>query len=401
MKNNRGAILGTAVLAALLTLTACGSSPSGDAKATDTKKTTGTPGSNIPALEKVEAIDVKDCTGTPKIAFIGGKTGVLKAVGSEVANGAKLAVDAFNVANPATKVELVEIDTKSQTSTIDKLVRAVAADGCVIGVVGPVSSVETFPIANILDTVDLSLITPSATNPELSAQKWTSFHRALGNDKDQAAAAAKYITETLKSKSTVVISDGSLYGKSVATAVELALGDAVAGTADTGQATDIESIKSAKPTAVFFGGDSTNAAALLMSLQAAGINVPFVGADALLDGLFTKAAGPAAEKAIAICLCAEPNLIEGGGRFVADYTAAFSKTPGLFAIEAFDAANFFLAAVKNGKTDRAAVNKYISSTPFTGLSKVLDFDAKGEIKGVQAYAYVFGKGDSVKGSLIG
>lgn len=406
MKSTRRAIASTAgVLVALVALAACGSSPAADKAGTDTKNTTQATGS-APQLEKVAPIEVKPCTGTPKLAFVGGKTGVLASVGSEAANGAKLAVDAFNAANPTAKVSYVEFDTKSGVGSIGTLVRPLAADGCVVGVVGPISSAETFPVANIIDTVDLSLITPSATNPDLSTQKWDTFHRALGNDKVQAAAIAKYLTSTLKSKNSVVVSDGTAYGKQLAYGVELALGDQMAGTVTFEQVSLIgpklmESIKRANPSAVFFSGDSANAALLLKALRTAKIDAPFVGADSLLDGRFAPDAGAAAENATAICLCAEAGRIPAASKFVEDYTAAFSKKPGHFAIEAFDAANFFLEAIKAGNTDRASVNKYIGSTPYKGLTKVLEFDAKGEIKGANAYAYVFGKGDDVKGVLIG
>jgi branched-chain amino acid transport system substrate-binding protein len=70
-------------------------------------------------------------------------------------------------------------------------------------------------------------------------------------------------------------------------------------------------------------------------------------------------------------------------------------TPGVYTTEAFDSANFFLEAIKAGNTDRASINKYVSTKSSKGLSKTLKFDADGEVSGADVNGFVVKNGKIV------
>ena len=70
-------------------------------------------------------------------------------------------------------------------------------------------------------------------------------------------------------------------------------------------------------------------------------------------------------------------------------------TPGVYTTESYDAANFFLEAIKAGNTDRASINKYVSTKSSKGLSKVLKFDAQGEVSGADVNGFVVKNGKLV------
>ncbi len=69
--------------------------------------------------------------------------------------------------------------------------------------------------------------------------------------------------------------------------------------------------------------------------------------------------------------------------------------PGVYTTESYDAANFFFDAIKAGNTDRASINKYISTKSHKGLSKVLKFDAQGEVSGADVNGFVIKNGKIV------
>jgi len=69
--------------------------------------------------------------------------------------------------------------------------------------------------------------------------------------------------------------------------------------------------------------------------------------------------------------------------------------PGVYTTESYDAANFFLAAIKAGNSTRATINKYVSTKSHKGLSKTLKFDAQGEVSGADVNGFVIKGGKIV------
>ena len=114
-------------------------------------------------------------------------------------------------------------------------------DEDIIGVVGPGFSGEsdTTPARRRTKPV-WSPSSASATDPKLSTNGWTTFHRVLGNDATQAPANAKYIKDTVGAKKAFVVDDASeLLGKGIADGVRDDLGDLV---------TDNDTVRRSGPT---------------------------------------------------------------------------------------------------------------------------------------------------------
>ena len=69
------------------------------------------------------------------------------------------------------------------------------------------------------------------------------------------------------------------------------------------------------------------------------------------------------------------------------YKKAYNSDPATYSAEAYDAANVFLAAIKDGKTSSADMMSFISSYTAKGVTKNVKFDAKGEPAEVTVWAY--------------
>ena len=52
-------------------------------------------------------------------------------------------------------------------------------------------------------------------------------------------------------------------------------------------------------------------------------------------------------------------------------------------------------AIKAGNTDRASINKYVSTKSHKGLSKTLKFDAEGEVSGADVNGFIVKNGKLV------
>jgi branched-chain amino acid transport system substrate-binding protein len=326
-----------------------------------------------------------------KIGFFGALTGDAANLGINIKNGAELAVTEYNSKNADCKVSLVSFDSQGDPSIAPGLAQKAVTDKKLVGIVGPAFSGESKAAGPIFAQAGLNTITASATNPALSENGWKTFHRILGNDATQGPAAAKYIKDVLKADKVFVSDDTSEYGKGLADIVKKDLGSAVVATDQTaadGKQDDfsptVTKAKASGASVFFYGGYYSNASKLVKQLKDGGFTGTFVAADGVKDDGFIKGAGASADGAIVTCPCLPPDQAP---EFAAAYKKAYNSDPATYSAEAYDAANVFLAAIKDGKTTSADMMSFISSYSAKGVTKNVKFDAKGEPAEVTVWAY--------------
>lgn len=341
------------------------------------------------------------------IAFFGALTGSAANLGINIRDGAKLAVDTYNKANPNCTVTIKDFDSEGSEDKAPAVATQVINEENVIGVVGPAFSGETDATGDAFNEAGLATISASATRPSLAEQGWKTFHRILGNDASQGPSAGNYIKNVLKAQKVFIIDDQSAYGTGLAEEVQKVAGNA-GGTDKVqgdGQQTDfsatVTKVKSSGADAVFYGGYYQNAGLLVKQLREAGVKAKFVAGDGVKDEGFVKAAGnSAAEGAIVTCPCNPPEKVEG--TFFQDYKTATGREPGTYSAEAFDAANVFLAGVKAGKGSRQDMLDFIGTYDAKGITKQVKFEANGEIakQNIVVWAYVVKAGKIVSDQEI-
>jgi len=328
-----------------------------------------------------------------KIGFMGDLTGANKALGINIRNGAKLAFDAYNATNPKTKVTLVEYDSQGDPKQASALAPKAVDDG-IVGLVGPAFSGETADTGGIWQEAGIPFISASATRVALATNSWTTFHRVLADDGFQGPGVAKVITGPLAGKKIAVIDDASEYGKGLADAVNdalktggatVAVREAVAasGTDVPNYSSTITKIKSAAVDVIFYGGYYAQAGPFAKQLKDGGVTAKFVSGDGSLDPAFITGAGAAASGALLSCACALINDAATGAQktFYDAYKAAFNVEPGTYSPEAYDAATAFIDAIKAGHTDKASILTFVNGVNFDGVSKHIEFETNGNIKG--------------------
>lgn len=326
-----------------------------------------------------------------KVGYFGPLTGDAANLGINIKNGAELAVNEYNAKNADCKVTLVSFDSQGDPSIAPGLAQKAVTDKKLVGIVGPAFSGESKAAGPIFAQAGLNTITASATNPALSENGWKTFHRILGNDATQGPAAAKYIKDILKADKVFVSDDTSEYGKGLADIVKKDLGSAVVATDQTaadGKQDDfsptVTKAKASGATVFFYGGYYSNASKLVKQLKDGGFTGQFVSADGVKDDGFIKGAGAASEGTIVTCPCLPPDQAP---EFAAAFKKAYNSDPATYSAEAYDAANVFLAAIKDGKTSSADMMSFISSYSAKGVTKTVKFDAKGEPAEVSVWAY--------------
>ncbi|HEV2088571.1 MAG TPA: branched-chain amino acid ABC transporter substrate-binding protein [Cryptosporangiaceae bacterium] len=332
------------------------------------------------ATSDTPAGDDKKCGG--KIAIFGAFTGANAGLVLPSLNGAKLAVKQHNEKNPDCKVTLQEFDTQGDPTQATPIANKVAGDQSFTSVIGGHFSGESKATMPIYQAGGLVMVSPSATAIELTAGNNKSFHRVVGNDATQGAAAAVYFKDVIKGKKVFVINDGTTYGKGIAEETAKGLGPLVAGT-DTVQekqtnfAATVSKVKSAGADAVAYAGYTNEAAPLLKQLRAAGVTAKFLGFDGLYDPAFISGVGPGAEGAVITCPCLPAD--KAGGTFAADFEKEYGNPPGSYGAEGYDAAKVLLDGYAAGKTTRKELLDWVDSYDKAGVSKDIKFQENGDV----------------------
>jgi branched-chain amino acid transport system substrate-binding protein len=329
------------------------------------------------------------------VGFFGALTGANAQLGININNGVKLAIDQFNAKGTGPKVVLKEYDSQGDPTQASTLANKVISDKTV-AIVGPAFSGESKTADPILEQAQVVNISPSATDDSLSTHSFKYFHRIIGKNAAQGAAAEKYIAGHLKAKTIAVIDDNQQYSVGIADVVRgavkndsitVAVSDHIDPKAQDYSST-VNKISAAKVDAIFYGGYYAEGGRLLKQLRDAGVKAPFVSDDGAADQKFVDSAGaPAAEGAVMTLASPDATKVPAAAKFVSDYTAAYGTGPGTYSAEGFDAANDILAAIGAGKTTGPDINTYIGANPYTGITKTIQFDANGDVQGGSVYLY--------------
>lgn len=313
------------------------------------------------------------------LAFLGALTGDAGALGQNMVNGIKLALSENDAKNPDCKIGLKPFDSQGSPDVAPGLATQIINDDSIVGLIGPGFSGESLATGKTFYDAGLPSISPSATNVTITQQKWSTWHRVIGNDDAQGKADAKYLTETVGAKKVFVVDDGQDYSKGLAGTVKAALGSAMVDSdqiavKQTDMSAVVTKVKTSGADAIFYGGYYTEAGLLAKALRQGGFTGTFMSGDGAEDANFVKIAGAQAANGAVLSAPAGPA------------PSGFAAT-GLYATQAYDATNIFLAAINGGAKDGKAINDFIGSYTGTGVSGPIAFDDKGDIKETKIYAY--------------
>lgn len=328
------------------------------------------------------------CSGVA-LAMAGALTGPNAALGQNILMGAKVALDAHNVANPDCQVELKEFDTEGDPQKATQVAPQIVGDTSVIGLLGPAFSGETKATGAIFNQAGLLALTASATNPDLTANGWTTFFRGLANDAVQGPALARYIVNALGHESVCVVQDNTDYGVGLAEQVVEALGGAAnescaaevkAGDKDFSAAVTL--IDGSDADAVFYAGYYAEAAPFVQQLRDGGVELPFITADGANDPQFVAQAGTASDGSVLSCPCGP-----APEDFAAEYEQMNGQAPGVYSTEGYDLMTILLRAIDSGITDRAGLIEYVRTYSGEGLARTYEWDDTGELTSALVWIY--------------
>ena len=323
------------------------------------------------------------------IAMAGPLTGADAPFGGNVRDGAQLAVDQHNAANPGCQIQLKAFDTEGDPQKATAIAPQIVDDAAIVGLVGPTWSGETKATGSVFDQAGLAALTPAATNVALSEQGWKTFFRGLSSDGVQGPSLANYLKNVAGVKKACVIDDSTDAGVGQADAVRQTLGP-ITDTAcnisvkkgDKDFSAAVTQVKNQSPDVVVYASYYTEAALLLQQLRDAGYTGLFSGPDGLKDPQFVKAAGQAAEGAILSCPCGP-----APASFSDEYSKKFGQAPGTYSVEAYDLATILLTGIDSGAVTRDALLEFVRGYSGQGMAREYRWTDTGELTSNMIWIY--------------
>jgi branched-chain amino acid transport system substrate-binding protein len=337
-------------------------------------------------------------------------TGGDAAGAKRIMNGALLGISQANDANVLPGYTLKPLVLNDATPTAGQYDPAQAATNArkmvsnekVLAAIGPEMSGSAKAMVPILSEGNLAMITPAATNPDLTNPQFAAqympggkpvFFRTVTTDAFQGPNMANYFAETLGVKSIYILDDSGAYGVGLADAFQAQA--AKKGIKILGRdrldptASDYSSIltkvKSLGAGALYFGGVAQAGVKLVKQAYDIVPNIPKGAGDGMYSPDVTTGAGfPAAEGWY--ISNASPHLTDDTklAEWVQAYQAKFGESPDDYAITSYDGVQVILAALKKATEGgamptREAVRAGIAGASVPTLQGTVSFDKNGDI----------------------
>ncbi|HEX5343024.1 MAG TPA: branched-chain amino acid ABC transporter substrate-binding protein [Duganella sp.] len=351
-----------------------------------------------------------------KIGHVAATSGPIAHLGKDNENGARMAVEELNakgvlIGGKKYKVVLLAEDDagdpKQATAAAQKLV-----DAKVQGVIGHETSGTTIPASRIYYDAGIPQITPSASSPQYTRQRYNTTFRNIANDEQLGPALARYAMQSLQAKRIAVVDDRTAYGKGLADEFSktvkrtgAATGSSIVSTQFTNdKATDLTAIltaiKATKPDMIFFGGMDAVAAPMLRQMKQLGLPIKFMGGDGMCSDSVPRLAGDGMSDGQVICAEAggvEPSQEKG----MADFRAAYKKKYGIevqtYAPYTYDALMTMVEAMqKAGSPDPAKYLPVLAKIKHKGVTGNIAFDARGDVQDGVLTIFTFKNGKRQK-----
>ena len=328
-----------------------------------------------------------------KIGVAGAHSGDLASYGLPTVKAAELVASDINSSGGINgrKIELLVEDDVCKPEVATNTATKLVSQGVDV-VIGHICSGATKAALPIYRESGVIVISPSATNPELTQSgDYPNFYRTIASDDAQARAEVDFAIQELGAKKIAVIHDKGDYGKGLAEyarkfiersdLAEVALYEGVTpGALD--YSAVVQKIKRSDADAVIFGGYHPEASKIVSQMRKRRMDIPFISDDGVKDDTFIKVAGEYAEGVYATGPAdVTANPITRAARSA--HVEIYDSEPGAFFDNAYAAALAITNAIaKAGSTDPAAIaaalKNEVVETPFGAIH----FDERGDATGV-------------------
>ena len=326
-------------------------------------------------------------SNTIPIAVAGPITGQYASFGTQMKNGADLAVADINEAGGVLGKQL---DLRIGDDACDPK-QAVAVANQLSGsrvalVAGHYCSGSSIPASKVYAESDVVQISPASTNPALTDNRaGPNVYRVCGRDDQQGSVAGKYLAIHYGDKNIAIVHDKTAYGKGLADETKKALNAAgkqealfeaiTAGEKD--YSALVSKLKQAEIDVLFLGGYHTEAGLIVRQMRDQGMNTVLMGGDALVTHEYWSITGPAGEGSL-MTFSPDPRKNPAAAEVVKRFKDKGIEPEG-YVLYTYAAIQAWKQAVeKAGSIASADVVKALNDTEFDTVIGKFRFDTKGD-----------------------
>jgi len=335
-----------------------------------------------------------------QIAIAGPMTGDLAAFGDQLKRGADLAVKDVNASGGVLgkQIHLITGDDQCDPKQAVQVANDLVSKNVVM-VTGHFCSGASIPAADVYAEEGIIQITPSATNPALTAKGIKTVFRTCSRDDRQGVFAGSWLAKQYAGKRVAILDDKSAYGQGVADEVDknMEAGGLKPTIRETYTQKErdfsalLSKLKEAQIDAVFIGGYYNDIGLMVRQAHDQGFAGKFIASDAVNSAEFWSISGPAGEGLMypdAASAINDPSAQDVVKRFRAE-----NYEPEGYTLNSYAAIQAWAAAAnKAGSTDGTKVAAALRDGNYPTVIGNLAWDDKGDLKDVHYVWWVWNDG---------
>lgn len=342
--------------------------------------------------------------------------------GQTIVGGAKLAAEHVNrdggVNDYRVVIEAIddESDSDVAVAVAEQIAAEIAAGKTVLGVVGHLNSGQTIAAMGIYKDLPINVVTPTASNPSLTASGYRNFFRVNANDKVQAQVDAEFLVNTLGARRVAIMHNDDTYGIDLANLMaeeleslgaeallnlEILIGPPDPDpTASEGEpfyyADAVEQVVATSPDAIFYAGYEIECPYLRFDLAQLGVqDIPFLAS----DGCFLSAAIESDDSlhAAEFAAATEGMYVSGFGpepratvdaQWIRDYQQVDYRNPDTYSVNGYLAVRVLAEGAREAKSlDQNAIADSLRELNYDSIIGPLQYLDNGDLAAPTIYVF--------------
>ena len=323
------------------------------------------------------------------LGFVGGLSGRVADLGISGRNGATLAVENINSSGGVggRQVKLMVMDDKQTAEIADKAVNELIDQG-VVAIIGPMTSSMAMHLVPVINEKEVVMMSPTVTTTYLS-DKDDYFFRVSNTTKSYATVMAQYLYKSLAIKKVAVAYDlrNKAYTESwledfrkefeklsgsIFTAVKFHSGP------DTHLYDVVKQAMLPEVEALVISASAMDTAMLNQQVRKMGKDITVAASEWAATEKLLELGGAAVEGTIVSQFFNRNSTDQVYVKFREDYKKRFGSEPGFASVNAYDAVNIVLDAIKKQKDGKLSKKTLQSVTQYDGVQGVVKINRYGD-----------------------
>jgi branched-chain amino acid transport system substrate-binding protein len=318
-----------------------------------------------------------------KIGEFASLTGKEATFGQMSHHGTELAIDELNQSGGVLgrKLQLLTEDNQSKQGESKTIARKLISRDGIVALLGEVASGRSLEAAPVCQESKIPQISPSSTNPKVTAIGDYIF-RICFTDPQQGAVLAGFAEKTLHAKKVAVLTDAaSTYSDGLATYFKQAFtnnGETIVDEqkytgGDKDFKAQLTTIKASDPEAIFIPGYYTDVGLIARQARELGIKAPLFGGDGWESAELCSIGGDAVEGTYFSTHFSPDEKTPAVQTFVKKFQDKYNVVPDAMAALGYDSAMLLVDAMKRaGTTDGPKVRDALAATKdFPGITGLI------------------------------